>query len=97
MTNYVDHHTFFSDAVNIELKDISETRKSLIVTLDKSEVSRPVRKPDKLVSVQSMLHDVDYFFAIDFGKLLRVYIFVAGVAVQGRDDLPGNLNRMRQT
>lgn len=38
MTNYVGHHIFFSAAVNIELKDISETRKSLIVTLDKSEV-----------------------------------------------------------
>jgi trigger factor len=38
VTNSVDHHTFFSDAVNIELKDISETRKSLVVTLDKSEV-----------------------------------------------------------
>jgi trigger factor len=38
VTNYVGHHIFFSAAVNIELKDISETRKSLIVTLDKSEV-----------------------------------------------------------
>ena len=38
MTNYVAEHTISSDAVNIELKDISETRKSLVVTLDKSEV-----------------------------------------------------------
>ena len=38
MTNSVDRHPCLSAAVNIELKDLSETRKSLVVTLDKSEV-----------------------------------------------------------
>jgi trigger factor len=38
VTNSVGRHPIFFAAVNIELKDLSETRKSLIVTLDTSEV-----------------------------------------------------------
>jgi trigger factor len=38
VTNSVDRHPFLSAEVNIELKDLSETRKSLVVTLDQSEV-----------------------------------------------------------
>ncbi len=39
MTNSVGRILFISAEVNIELKDLSETRKSLVVTLDKSEVN----------------------------------------------------------
>ena len=38
MTNSVGFHGHFPPAVNIELKDISDTRKSLVVTLDVTEV-----------------------------------------------------------
>jgi trigger factor len=38
VTNSADRHPFISAEVNIELKDLSETRKSLVVTLDPSEV-----------------------------------------------------------
>ena len=38
MTNSVRLHALFPTAVNIELKDISDTRKSLVVTLDVTEV-----------------------------------------------------------
>jgi trigger factor len=38
MTDSVCRHLIFQPAVNIELKDISETRKNLIVSLDKNEV-----------------------------------------------------------
>jgi hypothetical protein len=44
-----------------------------------------------------MPHDVNYFFAIGFTKLLRMNILVTGVVIQGRDNLVGNLNRTRQT
>jgi trigger factor len=38
VTNSAGRHPILFAAVNIELKDLSETRKSLIVTLDKNEV-----------------------------------------------------------
>ena len=38
MTNSFRHHVAFSNAVNIQLNDLSDTRKNLIVSLDLSEV-----------------------------------------------------------